>query len=534
MNMDKTLQEIALVPNSTYNYSNSDVFYSLVNYTYQNYYKTVIKTCQEWLDGYVPSFHKADKGILSSRIGAKITSGIVNQIFGRGLIYVKGSNTESVDGMNFISHDWAKKVNFDNVVKQLIGYTKALGTAMLKLNKSCDGLWVEPIRADYFYFSVDGMGKPTKTTTFVRNFQSTINQEKSFCLVEERYFENEHPKFSKTINGITKNFVDNTKIVKVPYAVYRVFEINATSNNNNLASNSGVGRDYKSLPQFVKDGLRENYSAIRLDEPLRLPFNESLGIYIFKSDGGDITHPSTPFGKPMLFDLISSFMEYDMEVSYSIRDLYNSKGIVGTPKALTQSSMVGNGRVDTPFSQLNIPGYEMVEGLDPTTQKPIITQFEIRALEHETKQNAILKSIATSVGMSPRVIASYLVNGAEKTAEQTHSEDDTITQWVKTNRKDFIDGLNYIIELVLTFEGKVDNVEVRFASDGLVSNERQLDIIQKKMELGLIDIEDAVREINPDLDEEQMKVKIAKAQRLQSLKQEQQQKEFDETFGDTL
>src|SRR5574344_953046 len=111
MNMDKTLQEIALVPNSTYNYSNSDVFYSLVNYTYQNYYKTVIKTCQEWLDGYVPSFHKADKGILSSRIGAKITGGIVNQIFGRGLIYIKGANTESVDGVNFISHDWAKKVN---------------------------------------------------------------------------------------------------------------------------------------------------------------------------------------------------------------------------------------------------------------------------------------------------------------------------------------------------------------------------------------------------------------------------------------
>jgi hypothetical protein len=33
--------------------------------------------------------------------------------------------------------------------------------------------------------------------------------------------------------------------------------------------------------------------------------------------------------------------------------------------------------------------------------------------------------------------------------------------------------------------------------------------------MGVIDIEDAVRELNPDLDEEQLKVKIAKAQKQQ-------------------
>ena len=42
------LEEVALVPNNTYNYSNSSVFYSLVNYSFKNYYNTVILKSQQW------------------------------------------------------------------------------------------------------------------------------------------------------------------------------------------------------------------------------------------------------------------------------------------------------------------------------------------------------------------------------------------------------------------------------------------------------------------------------------------------------
>ena len=83
--------------------------------------------------------------------------------------------------------------------------------------------------------------------------------------------------------------------------------------------------------------------------------------------------------------------------------------------------------------------------------------------------------------MSPRVIASYLVDGNEKTAEQTHSEDDTVVNWVKSHRQDYIHGINKLIECILSFYGIVDNVEVRFANDGLVSADRQLEIIEKKI-----------------------------------------------------
>ena len=547
---DNFLNDVAAVPNTTYNYSNSTVFYSLVNYNFKNYYNTVIMKSQQWLDGYDPSFHKADKGIFSSRIGAKITAGITKQIFGRGLIFVKGNNTTSNDGVDFISHKWQDSANFQNIVKTLIGYTVPLGTSLLKLNtrwswnketkKNDRQLWAQTLRMDYFYYSVDSENNLTNVTCFIRAFQTTNESPDNYCLVERRYFKEQYEKFTKDVNGELIEFEDKTHKVKKPYAVYSIFKINSTSNNNTLAANKGKSVNYKTLPDEIKSQLSEEYGALMVDKEMELPFDD-LGCQLFFNEGGDFTHPSMPFGRPIIFDCLTDFIEYDMERSYAIRDLYNSKGIVGVPKALSQSSLVpgdapiqGAERTQSGLGQLNIAGYELVDGLNPDTQKPIINQFEIRAQEHETKQNAILKSIATTIGMSPRVIASYLVQGNEKTAEQTHSEDDTITEWIKAHRQDYIYGLNKIIETVLSFYGIVDNVEVRFASDGLVSNERQLEIIGKKLELGLIDLEDAVRELYPDLDEVQLQEKIVKAKQQKAQNEQAQQQQFNEMYGDNL
>lgn len=543
------LNEVALVPNNTYNYSNSSVFYSLVNYSFKTYYNTVVQKSQQWLDGYDPSFHKATNGVFSTRIGAKITAGIVKQIFGRGLIFVKGNNTTKTDGVDFISHKWQDKTNFQNVIKTLIGYTVPLGTSLLKLNtkwewnkdnkRSDKQLWVQALRMDYFYYSVNSENEITDVTCFIRAFQTTDEKPDNYCLVERRYYKNEYETFIKDINGEKIQYQDKTHTVKKPYAIYSIYKIDSTSNNNTLAANKGKSANFKTLPTEIKDQLKDEYGALVVDKEMELPFSD-LGCQLFFNEGGDFTHPSMPFGRPIIFDCLTDFMEYDLERSYAVRDLYNSKGTVGVPKSLSQSNIAVPGTGDnltmtnSPFSQLNINGYEYVDGLNPDTQKPIITQFEIRAAEHETKQNAILKSIATTIGMSPRVIASYLVQGNEKTAEQTHSEDDTITEWIKSHRQDYIYGLNKVIEQVLSFYGIIDNVEVRFASDGLVSNERQLEIISKKLELGLIDLEDAVRELYPDLDEVQLEEKIAKAKQQKAENEQAQQKQFNELYGDGL
>lgn len=569
--MDGFLNSVALIPNSTYNYSNSSVFYSLVNASFLKYYQTVVRKSQEWLDGYDPSFHKADSGIVSTRIGAKINAGCTKQIFGRGLVFVNGKNTTDHEALDFISHKWQDAANLQNNVKTLIGYTLPLGTSLMKVNakwkwdsaqkKKKQELWLQTLRMDYFYYTVDSENEIISVTCFIRAIQSTENASKNYCLVERRYFKNVYEKFVKNLNGKNIEFEDKTHTVRKPYAVYKVFEINIQSDNNSLAANNGRSIDYKSLPHNVKQVLKDEYSAIKLDEEIPLPFNDTLGCELFFNEGGDFTHPGMPFGRALMFDCIADFIEYDMAKSYSIRDLYQSKGIIGVPKSLSQASLTGgsmsykkegnqpgqevsytagnathaSSAAANIYGRYDIPGYTLLDGVDPQAQKAIINQFEMRAVEHETKQNAILKSIATTIGMSPRVIASYLVQGNEKTAEQVNSEDDTITEWVKNHRQDYTGGLNRIIELVLSFYGYVGNVEVRFASDGLVSAERQIEIINKKLGMGVITIDDAVREIYPDLDEVQLKEKIDKAkveiERKKKEEQERMNANFDSSGG---
>ena len=558
MSIDPVFQEVALVPNNTYNYSNSSVFYSLVNYSFLNYYQKVVRKSQEWLDGFDPAFHKASNGIFSSRIGAKITNGITKQLFGRGLVFVKGSGSTDNDTVDFISHKWQKKAKFSPFVKNIIGYTVSLGTSLGKINvKWKDGkqeLWCQALREDYFYFSVDSEMELTEVTCFIRAFQTTEQSADSYVLVEKRYFKQEPKTFTKEVKGKMMEFPMLNQTKRVPYAVYKIFKVNNTSENNSLAANKGEGIDFKSLPTEIKDMLNKEYSAVIVGKEQKLPFVDSLGCYLFFNEGGDVTHPSMPFGRALMFDCLTDFMEYDLERSFAIRDLFNSKGTVGIPKALSQSSLItapqgnnglapldnsaGNfnpaGGNMNPFAQKVPAGYELVEGLDPNTQKPIVNQFEIRAQEHETKQNNILKSIATTIGMSPRVIASYLVQGNEKTAEQTHSEDDTITEWIKSHRQDYVEVLNKILEDVLNFYGKPNNVEVRFASDGLVSNERQIEIIKSKLDIGVIDLEDAVREMYPDLDEVQLQDKIARAKAQKAENERAEQDQFDDFYGDNL
>lgn len=530
------LKTISVITQETYSYNNSTIFYSLVNPSFRPYYQRTVRKSQQWLDGYDPVFHRDD--IFSSRIASKLINGLTTQIFGRGLVFVKGKNNKDPENkaLNYISHKWADKSDIQNAIKQAIGYALPIGTSALKINKGQDVLWVQPLRLDYFYFSTDSRKKVNSLIAFIRAWQSTEHKTENYFLVEKRYFGELKEPYEAILNRKKFRFEAKKRIPLVEYKIYKYTGLVDNDNMpNSLDSNSGI--NYKSLPDYVKSALASDYSTIMIDKPTPLPFVDYLGVEVFQNEGGDITNPTLPFGRALVYDCLTDFMEYDIERSCSIRDLKNAKGRVGIPKMLTQSTMVPGtaGNMTQNVSMPTLPDeYEMISGLDPTNQKPIISQFEIRAAEHETKQNAILKAIATAVGMSPRVIGSYLVAGGEKTDDQIQSEDDTITQWIKNHRQDYVPGINRIIECVLNYYGYSDNVEVRFASDGLVKGDKQLESIRQRLEMNLLTLDDAIRELNPDLDEVQLQEKITKALNAKAEAQQAQQNQFDETYGDLL
>ena len=100
--------------------------------------------------------------------------------------------------------------------------------------------------------------------------------------------------------------------------------------------------------------------------------------------------------------------------------------------------------------------------------------------------------------------------------------------FISHTRAYFKKSLNDLIELVLNYNGKEGNVEIDFASPSLVNKDRILDRTIKELENGLIDIEEALRILNPDMDEEALQAKISVAKESRNKMFLDQQTEMNE------
>lgn len=160
--------------------------------------------------------------------------------------------------------------------------------------------------------------------------------------------------------------------------------------------------------------------------------------------------------------------------------------------------------------------YELIKGVDPEQQKAIVQQFAIRENEWQAAMDNCVRNIAVKWGMSPKILSSYLANGvSQMTATQVDSEDDISIAFIYHTRSYFKQALNDLLESTLNYYGKPANILIDFASPSLINKDRILEREIKMLENGLTTIDDVIRTIYPDLDEEtiQSKIEQAKADR---------------------
>lgn len=511
MNFEVFQKNASIQVNNTYSFTNNTGFYAFVNPTFFDYYQRVIRRCAYWLDGYVPDFHNAEQGIFSTRIASALVKGISSQITGKQISFKNGAKTTSKNGLNFISHEWSPKSNFVQSAKDAISYAIGLSASLLKLNQSADGtLWCRAERLDYFYFSTDFRGKLQDVTCYIRGYTDTNKEHTQYFLVEHRYFLDTTKKQTFDINGEKITFKIGERVPVVEYQVHRYTGLSSTYQNMQSAANNDKGLPWDSIPRGIRNRINSDYGATKVNDPKRLPFNNHLGCVLLRYGGTNITLSQTAFGTSIIEQIMSYLMRYELYYAWSIRDAYNGKGSVMLPKALSQSSLVGG---NSALTGMEASRFERVEGLDPDSQKPIVVQHELRVEQWRQGLDDTLKLIATTIGMSPRVIASYLTDGAAlKTATEVDEETDSTLAFIEEHRQDFEPALNEIIEVVLNYYKMSDNVEVRFATPSLVNNDRLLARVIDKYNNGFINLRTAITELNPDADEEQLDKLVMEAE----------------------
>lgn len=514
--IDQLIHDSSIIVNDTYSYANNSLFYSLVNPSYYDYYYRIVRQCAMWLDGYVHDFHNGKNGIFSTRLATALVYGLRSQLTGKTIMFKKHSGATEDKTLDFISHTWSKETNFVNTIKTAMGYELGLGTSVIKLNKSRGKrVWVEAVRLDYCYFDTDFQGNITDLTCFIKKYTDTNatkdnSTNKNYFLVEHRFYKTIEKKCQHTINGQVVSFVKKEVMPVVEYKVHCFVGLSLQPTMAQQKDKMGI--EWLDLPRNIRRKIKDDYGTIKVNEPKLMPF-EDLGADLLKFGCEDITLPTGQFGVSVLANIISELMAYDLAWSWTIRDMYNGKGMVAIPKTLSQADING---VRSALSGLEINKYEQIPSANPEKDRPFNYQFELRGAEWSAIQDNILRKIATKVGLSARVLASYLDNdGASKTATEMEQDSDSVCAWVEEHRQDIEPSINKMLNRITHFYGLVGEVEVSFATPSLVNKDLVLERAIKKYTMGLQDLKDTLKEIYPDLDDKQIDEKVKRAKERQ-------------------
>ena len=520
--------------NQTFTYANNSQFYALVNPTYYDYYNRIVRLNLEWFDGYVLGFHNQQNGIMSTRIATALVNGIIGNVFQKKLVFDRVDKTSDYKALDKLN-EWMEKDNFLGKVKLASKYSGASGTSVIKLNQSYKDLYTQPLRQDQFFYETDFQGNITKITTFLKAYVNVFNttdeeKEQNFFVVEKRYYSTDIdiPTRVENLNGEIKTYYKKPS-EPVPVVEYKVLYYQGRMFENSMASKARQQTlSFHDLPKGFKDIIKKDFTALRFDTPCLLPFKD-LGCYVLQINGQDPTIPNGMFGASFLTDIRSCLVEYELICAYALRDLYNSQGRIGIPKSLSMNDVNGQGIYDVSMSN-----YETFSG-DPDKQKPIITQFEIRANEWSLKKDDCLKKMATILGMSPKVIASYINprGGFGKTATEVENDEASSQTFIEDKRTNLIVCLNKVISTILKFYGYYQHISARFIEGENRMSPLQVKTIIFKYQQGLIDLKETLRELNPNATESEVDDLVLRARERQKEIASTEQLDID-NFGKYL
>lgn len=511
-------QGLALAVNETYSFANNSLFYGCMPAYYRDYAYQYIKPCVEWMSGYVPSLHQQGiSGIVSTRIAPRLISGYTKQIVGEKLIFKTNDRTIDQDHqiLHFVS-EWSEEMDVIKAVYAAIGHACALGTSLLKINKTDDGkLWWEAVRFDHCFYETTFRNEITDATFLIRGYVNTKkdNTTEQFFLTEHRYWKTwELPVMEKQLDGeITVIHAKGDKTPMVEYAVHRV-----TGTIYNATEATAAGRTsvkWEELPRSIRDAIKKDYGTLMVDEPMELGF-PNLGVVALRNGEIDLSVPTAQnFGESMLIGIQSELITYELANSYLIRDMYNGKGSVLIPKSISL------GDVLNPANPLTgVPDkIETIPGVAAENQSPIVNQFDLRPDQWQLIIENQFRNIAVKWNTNPKILASFLNGGTQMTATQVDSEDDVMIANICHTRAYFKNDLNKLLDTTLRYYGFPAAVKLDFANPSLVNKDRLLQRVMGEYQVGFIDLDEAIRTMNPDLDEEalQRKIDIAKARQQQ-------------------
>ncbi len=530
-------------------WTNHSSFYAIYPSYYYTFANQWLRKWLAWFDGYVPGIHDGQSGIISTRLATTLCYRLAEQVYGGGLLYSANNDTKkSRAALKFISTKWSEEAEFPNQALKAFVLSGAGGTSYAKLNVAANKeAWVDTWRADQCYADFDFRGKVIRAEFLIAKYTKTVpnqaEKNENFFIVEERFFANnqDNKKYKENFkNRIEKLDLPINLEINKPYVSYKVYRMQGTVSDFNQVIDRGRALNWEEIPQSIKNSIIDSYGTIQLNVPQRLPFI-SLGVYAFKWTPFISNLPQLPFGESLIARIQGYLFEYDFMNSCMNTDFYLGRGRVLVPKSLQSPKPINLNGISTPStynSGLDSFLFTKVEYASTEDKKPEAIQFDLRSNDWLTSRNHLLECIATAIGISPSTIASFLQDSSARTAREISSEESATALFVENRRKLFAQPINELIKDVLLFYGYEDTITVKFSKSGQTNTTLVTENTVSAYNARLISQYQAVKNLNPDMNEEELQAEIDRINNdEEKLSNIQSKMQFDDDsggFGDQI
>lgn len=496
------------------------IFYATYPYYLRPFATNWLKIWLQWFDGRVDGVHDEAGGMISTRLASTLCQKVSGQIFGGGLLFSKKNNikkNEETDeqkkaeeqAIKFISGDYNDEIALDENVAQAILLAVAGGTSFVVENMDVDKhLWLSTYRMDEGYFNIDYKGEVCEAKLINSKYIDVIGKEKNhYILIEHRHKGNEKEKVE-----YNKAFADKIKRAEMPfyevdafYTTYEIYSTTAIINNDPLSAQLGRPMGWEEINDRVRRQIKEQFADIKLNIPIKLPFNK-IGIVPFKYTKGVDNLPNLPYGQSMIQNIISYLYLYDYMHGALNTDLYLGRGRVLAKKSIQNPD--NKNKAANWNKGLDSFLFTTYEGQITDEQKPVPVQFDLRSNDWEQIKNNLLESIAMTIGISPSTIAGWIADGSNRTAREISSEESSTALLVESKRKLLTKPINQLIDDILLCNGYEQCVEVKFSKSGETNTTLLLENTTNAYNSGLKSLYMAVKSINPDMSEDEVNAEI--------------------------
>ncbi len=460
------------------NFVDCSLYYTGLDPFFIDYMNKVVRPCMAYSCG------SADNLINSGakmNIGYSIKSTAVKLIKGDKLIF---------DGDDLacqkISETWSPKVGFDAFLESAIDYMEMGGTVAVKLNKDRFGrCYPVATRIDRFYVTTDDVGEVVDIVLFnsllySERYSAKINR--SYWLVEERYYDTN----------------------RNPCVTYKVHFKSGIAGKEILPSVDSVGLAEEGLPAQVKALLRKK--GIELNKPIRLPFRDGLGVWLWRRTANNSCVPGLTLGDPLFYGVLDLLWSVDTVFSGSLTDVILGSGKVLVPKKYLQSIRDDLRRQGA--NDLSSRLLAMTDNFSDSDDSlvyiytehdkdfpPVPVQFDIRSEQYRGMLEMYLRQIVSHCGFAPTSVFPFLQDASSKTATEVTAEENLTRATVQSAHQTIVPMINRMLAEVLYQAGMTGKAKIRlsdYIGNALLRDKN----IRENYLAGLIPKEESVQRIN--------------------------------------